>query len=84
MRAGSIGSELCRQIGALEPAELILYERYENSLYAIANDLADRGVSAVGAQRDRRRDGHRLERPRSSHSTGRTWSSTPPPISTFR
>jgi len=44
---GSIGSELCRQIGALEPAELILYERYENSLYAIANDLADRGVSAT-------------------------------------
>jgi len=43
---GSIGSELCRQIGALEPSDLILYERYENSLYAIANDLADRGVSA--------------------------------------
>ena len=44
---GSIGSELCRQIGALEPSELILYERYENSLYAIANELADRGVSAL-------------------------------------
>jgi FlaA1/EpsC-like NDP-sugar epimerase len=41
---GSIGSELCRQIVTLEPAELILYERYENSLYTIANDLADRGV----------------------------------------
>lgn len=50
---GSIGSELCRQIAQLEPSNLILYERYENSLYAIANDLADRwaGVSvhpAVG------------------------------------
>ena len=44
---GSIGSELCRQIGALEPSELILYERYENSLYAITNDLADRGVTAL-------------------------------------
>jgi FlaA1/EpsC-like NDP-sugar epimerase len=44
---GSIGSELCRQIGALEPAELILYERYENSLFAITNDLADRGVRAA-------------------------------------
>jgi len=42
---GSIGSELCRQIAMLEPAELILYERYENSLYAIANDLADRGMN---------------------------------------
>ncbi len=44
---GSIGSELCRQIGALEPAELILYERYENSLYTITNDLADRGVKVL-------------------------------------
>jgi FlaA1/EpsC-like NDP-sugar epimerase len=36
---GSIGSELCRQILRLEPSELVLYERYENSLYAIENDL---------------------------------------------
>ena len=41
---GSIGSELCRQIASLEPSDLILYERYENSLYAIAGDLADRAV----------------------------------------
>ena len=33
---GSIGSELCRQIAALAPASLVLFERYENSLYAIA------------------------------------------------
>lgn len=39
---GSIGSELCRQIAALRPAALIMYERYENSLFAVANDLADR------------------------------------------
>jgi FlaA1/EpsC-like NDP-sugar epimerase len=39
---GSIGSELCRQIARLEPSDLILYERYENSLYTIANDLIDR------------------------------------------
>ena len=39
---GSIGSELCRQIAALKPAALLLYERYENNLFAIVNDLADR------------------------------------------
>jgi FlaA1/EpsC-like NDP-sugar epimerase len=44
---GSIGSELCRQIASLEPSDLILLERYENSLYAIANDLIDRSVKAA-------------------------------------
>ena len=39
---GSIGSELCRQIAALGPKTLVLYERYENSLFAIANELQDR------------------------------------------
>lgn len=36
---GSIGSELCRQIAAFRPRRLILFERYENSLYTIAHDL---------------------------------------------
>jgi FlaA1/EpsC-like NDP-sugar epimerase len=39
---GSIGAELCRQIAALHPHALVLFERYENSLYAIENDLAGR------------------------------------------
>jgi FlaA1/EpsC-like NDP-sugar epimerase len=42
---GSIGSELCRQIASFRPAELILFERYENSLYAIVNDLMDRQIT---------------------------------------
>jgi len=42
---GSIGSELCRQIASFNPAELILLERYENSLYAIVNDLMDRQIA---------------------------------------
>jgi FlaA1/EpsC-like NDP-sugar epimerase len=41
---GSIGSELCRQIASFRPAELILFERYENSLYTILNDLRDRRI----------------------------------------
>jgi len=39
---GSIGSELCRQIAAFEPKTFLLFERYENSLFAIANELRDR------------------------------------------
>ena len=44
---GSIGAELCRQIAALGPASLILYERHENSLYSVLNDLNDRGDTAA-------------------------------------
>ena len=40
---GSIGSELCRQIAACQPAMLVLYERYENNLYAINNELIRQG-----------------------------------------
>jgi FlaA1/EpsC-like NDP-sugar epimerase len=41
---GSIGSELCRQIAAFGPSDLILFERYENSLYTVVNDLTDRPI----------------------------------------
>ena len=38
---GSIGSELCRQLAVLQPSRLVLFERYENGLHAIATELAD-------------------------------------------
>ena len=50
---GSIGSELCRQIARYQPASLILFERYENGLYALDLELRMqfpkvRIISAVG------------------------------------
>ena len=38
---GSIGSELCRQIVKLQPASLVMFERYENSLHAVRMELED-------------------------------------------
>ena len=38
---GSIGSELCRQIARYRPAVLILFERHENSLYALEMELCE-------------------------------------------
>lgn len=36
---GSIGSELCRQIGKFGPKKLIMLDIYENSIYDIQNEL---------------------------------------------
>jgi len=44
---GSIGSELCRQIAGMQPAQLITLERYENGLYEIINELADQKRTQV-------------------------------------
>lgn len=36
---GSIGSELCRQIAAVQPKKLIIFDIYENSAYEIQQEL---------------------------------------------
>lgn len=36
---GSIGSELCRQIAAFSPKQLIILDNYENNAYDIQNEL---------------------------------------------
>jgi FlaA1/EpsC-like NDP-sugar epimerase len=38
---GSIGSELSRQIAALGPKSLVLFERYENALWAVERSVAE-------------------------------------------
>ena len=80
---GSIGSELCRQIAAFEPSDLMLYERYENSLYAIANDLTRScRASPVHTVIGDVTDAARVRRVFAQYR--RTSSSTPPRTSTCR
>ena len=43
--AGSIGSELCRQIAKFDPAKLILFERSENDLFQIGLELKEQNPS---------------------------------------
>ncbi|HEY1729310.1 MAG TPA: SDR family NAD(P)-dependent oxidoreductase [Candidatus Baltobacteraceae bacterium] len=42
---GSIGSEICRQVSSLEPKQLLLMGHGENSLFAIQQELAERGFA---------------------------------------
>ncbi len=44
---GSIGSELCRQLATMKPAEIVLLDKDENSIFEIDNDLKDRAEAGV-------------------------------------
>ena len=57
---GSIGSELCRQVAAHKPKQLIIFDIYENNAYDIQLELRDRYpelnlVTLIGSVRDSRR-----------------------------
>ena len=57
---GSIGSELCRQIAAHTPKQLIIFDIYENSAYDIQLELREKYpdlnlVTLIGSVRDSRR-----------------------------
>ena len=57
---GSIGSELCRQIAAHEPKQLIIFDIYENNAYDIEQELKRKYknlnlVVLIGSVRDSRR-----------------------------
>ena len=57
---GSIGSELCRQIAAHNPKQLIIFDIYENNAYSIQLELRKKYpdlnlVTLIGSVRDSRR-----------------------------
>ena len=57
---GSIGSELCRQLAALEPSLLIIFDIYENNAYDIQMELKRRHpelnlLVLIGSVRDEQR-----------------------------
>lgn len=57
---GSIGSELCRQIAAHEPKQLIIFDVYENNAYDIQVELKEKFptldlVTLIGSVQDSRR-----------------------------
>ena len=57
---GSIGSELCRQIAASSPKQLIIFDIYENNAYAIEQELKRRYpkldlVTLIGSVRNAER-----------------------------
>ncbi len=57
---GSIGSELCRQIAAHHPKQLLIFDVYENNAYDIQNELRATHpdldfITLIGSVRDSRR-----------------------------
>lgn len=58
---GSIGSELCRQIAAHEPKQLIIFDIYENNAYEIEQELKRKYkdslnlLTLIGSVRDAKR-----------------------------
>lgn len=57
---GSIGSELCRQIAAHTPKQLIIFDVYENNAYSVQLELKEKYpeldlVVLIGSVRDSRR-----------------------------
>ena len=57
---GSIGSELCRQVAAHAPKQLVIYDVYENNAYDIEQELREKNPQLnltvlIGSVRDSRR-----------------------------
>ena len=83
--AGSIGSEICRQVLAFRPARLVLLDHAENGLFYIERELRARPPGRDRGRRLRRRHHRRAAGSAPcSRGTGPRWSSTRPPTSTCR
>lgn len=58
---GSIGSEICRQVGRFKPSRLIVFDIYENSAFELRNELRHilpnvvEVIVEIGSVRDRNR-----------------------------
>ena len=50
--AGSIGSELCRQLARLEPERIVVYDLNENDMYMLCRELGGIITPVVGSVRD--------------------------------
>lgn len=64
--AGSIGSELCRQLAARNPKQLIIFDIYENSTYDLQQELKSKFpelnlVTLIGSVRNTKRLNHIFE-----------------------
>ena len=81
---GSIGSELCRQLARLEPAQLLLLGHGENSIFDIEHELNERYPNVTLRAGDRRRPRPRADAADLRDATGRTPSSTRRRTSTCR
>jgi FlaA1/EpsC-like NDP-sugar epimerase len=65
--AGSIGSELCRQVANMRPGKLVVFDQAESDLFRIQNELRDKHpnldlVVALGDIRNSRRVAEVLDR----------------------
>ena len=80
---GSIGRELCRQIARVGPRKLVLVDHAEDNLFEIARELTEeRHINVTVSVWPTARKTSACAR--SSPSTVRRSSSTPPPTSTSR
>ena len=52
--AGSIGSELCRQMARFKPSCLVAFDQAESDLFRIENELREKYPGAGNRARDRR------------------------------